>query len=223
MEGTIGAGGLKTDVSADFGDILEASDSICAFSGRLEVGTGAVGGFIEGMYSKLGVDDVSGPAGFADVDIVTEMFLLDFGLSYRLGTWEPSGAAAENAHDLTLDLYAGARYTHLELTMEPATAAKRSDSKNWFDPIVGAKVVLPISEGWHAALNGDIGGFGVNSDFTWSTTCVLGYDFSMFGSPATAYLGYRALGQDYSDQGGGDRFIWDIVQHGPIVGLTLRF
>jgi hypothetical protein len=223
MDGTLGVRDVKTDVNASFGDILEASDSIFAFSGRLEVGAGAIGGFFDGVYSRVGVDDVAGPVGLGDINVTNEIVLIDFGMTYRVGTWEPKGGAAKNAHDLTLDLYAGARYTNIDLELDPALVAKRSESESWFDPIVGAKLVLPISEGWHLALNGDIGGFGVSSDFTWSTTGVFGYDFHMFGAPTTVYAGYRAIGQDYTDENGADRFIWDMVQHGPIVGLTLRF
>ena len=91
LEGEVGARGLTVDVSADFGDILDASDSILAFSGRLEIAKGRWGGFIDGMYMNLGVDDVTGPLGFADIDVTFEMILIDFGATYRIGEWAPSG------------------------------------------------------------------------------------------------------------------------------------
>ncbi len=223
MDGTVGARGRQSDVNASFGDMLEASDSIFAFSGRLEVGTGAWTGFVDGMYSNLGVDNQSGPGGVADIDVTFQSALVDFGLMYRLGEWKPDGEAAKNDHNITLDLYAGARFTNLDLELSPAVLPKVSQTVSWFDPIVGAKAVLPISESWSAAINGDIGGFGAASDFTWSVTGVLRYDFNIGSTRASAFAGYRAIGQDYSDGSGNRAFTWDVVQHGPIIGLSFRF
>ena len=141
---------------------------------------------------------------------------------YRVGEWTPSGGAANNSRDTTLDLYAGVRYTYLDLEIDPALEPSRSGSEDWLDPIIGAKVVHPFSEKWHMQANADIGGFGVESDFTWSTTAVTGVDFSLFKHPATAYFGYRAIGWDFSDGTGSDEFIWDVVMHGPIVGFSLK-
>ena len=223
VDGTVGARGLTTDVSANFGDILDASDSLIAFAGRLEIAKDRWGGFIDGIYMNLGVDDVSGPLGFADIDITYEMILIDFGATYRIGEWTPNGEAARNARDTTLDLYAGGRYMQLDLELDPAHLAARSRSRDWLDPIVGAKLVFPINEKWHIAANGDVGGFGVESDITWSATGVLGYEFSLFDHPATAYFGYRAIAHDFTEGSGSERFTWDVVQHGPILGFSLLF
>jgi hypothetical protein len=35
----------------------------------------------------------------------------------------------------------------------------------------------------------------------------------------SANVGYRALGVDYEDVG----FVYDIIQHGPIAGVVIRF
>ena len=223
VEGDVGVRGVTADVSADFGDIIDASDSVVAFSGHLEVGYGPFAGFVDGLYADLGADDQSGPAGMAQVDVEFQQTIVDFGLMYRLGTWEPSGDAALNRHDTTLDLYAGARYNGLEIEVRPANLPDRSSDKDWFDPIIGAKAVLPIARDWHVRLNGDVGGFGVASDLTWSATAVIGYDFLVFNHPATVLGGYRAIGWDYSDGSGTSEFTWDIIQHGPILGFSLGF
>ena len=222
-EGKVGARGVTTDVSADFGDILDASDSIFALSGRLEIGKDPWGVFIDGMFAKLGIDDVPGPPSFGSTDITYEMTLIDFGATYRIGEWTPSGDAQNNSRDITLDLYAGGRFTKLDLEVDPTLAATQSRDKDWLDPIVGAKLVLPIAKKWHIAANGDIGGFGVESDFTWSATSVLGADFSLFDHPATVFFGYRAIGWDFTEGSGSNRFTWDVVMHGPILGFSLLF
>ena len=223
MDGDVGVGDRTADVSADFGDILDASDSIFAYSGRLEVAKGRWGGFIDGTYAKLGVDDQSGPLGRSEIDITNELAVVDFGLMYRLGQWSPFRAAERNRHDITLDLYAGGRYSHVELEVDPARFESRSRSQDWVDPIVGAKLVLPLSQRWRLVTGGDVGGFSVESDFTWSATAVFGYDFQLFGHRATAFAGYRAIGQDFTDGSGDDEFTWDMILHGPLIGLDFKF
>ncbi len=223
VEGDVGARGLTTHLDASFTDVLEASDSIFAFSGRLEIAKGRWGIFIDGMYANIGVDEVSGPLGFADIDITTEIFVIDFGATYRLGEWRPNGEAAGNSRDITLDLYAGGRYNRLELELDPARLPARSRDINWLDPIVGGKLILPINEKWHISTNSDIGGFGVESDFTWSVTAVIGYDFLLFDNPASVFFGYRAIGTDFTEGSGSDQITWDVVYHGPILGFSLLF
>lgn len=72
IEGDVSVRALTADISADFGDILDASDSILAFSGRLEVGKGRWGLFVDGLYSDLGADDQSGPVGLQEIDATFE-------------------------------------------------------------------------------------------------------------------------------------------------------
>ena len=223
LEGDIGVGGLTTHVDASFTDVLEASDSFFAFSGRLEIAKGHWGGFIDALYANIGVDDVSGPLGFADIDITQEVYLIDFGATYRIGEWTPSGEAAGNSRDITLDLYAGGRYNRLDIELDPARLALRSRSIDWVDPIVGGKLILPINEKWHISTNSDIGGFGVASDFTWSVTAVIGKDFLLFDHPASVFFGYRAIGSDFTEGSGHNQFTWDVVYHGPILGFSLLF
>ncbi|UCD74786.1 MAG: hypothetical protein JSV91_13480 [Phycisphaerales bacterium] len=223
VDGDIGARDLTTNVSADFGDILDASDSLFAFSGRLEIARNRWGGFIDGTYANIGVDDVSGPVGFTAIDVTVEAVVIDFGATYRIGEWTPSGEAARNARDTTLDLYAGGRYNNLDLELDPTRLAARSRDIDWFDPIVGGKLVLPINEKWHIRANGDIGGFGVESDFTWSMTAVMGYDFLLFDRNASVFFGYRAIGSDFTEGGGSEQFTWNVVYHGPILGFSLFF
>jgi len=221
--GDAGVRGRVSDVDASFSDILDASDSLGAFSARLEFGKGAWGGFVDGWFTKIGADDQSGKAGLADVDVTFKETILSFGVMYRVGEWQPGGSAAENRRNTTLDLYAGGRYTSIDIELDPANLPSESGDQSWIDPIVGAQLVLPFAERWHFRAIGDVGGFGVGSDFTWSATGVFGYDFHLFTLPATVYAGYRGVGWDYSDGSGSDEFTWDIVQHGPIIGFSLKF
>jgi hypothetical protein len=72
-------------------------------------------------------------------------------------------------------------------------------------------------------VTGDIGGFGVGSDFAWDAFGVIGYRFSLFGQENSGVIaGYRALSQDYTDGSGRDKFQWDVTLHGPILGLFVQ-
>ena len=72
---------------------------------------------------------------------------------------------------------------------------------------------------------GDVGGFGVGSDFTWGAMGTIGYNFRLFSEKnnARAAVGYRAIYQDYTDGSGDDKFKWDVTYHGPILGLVIEF
>jgi hypothetical protein len=221
VHGDVGVAGRTVEVDAGFADIVEAADSILAFSGRLEVGYGPVAGFIDGYYADLGADDVTNPLGL-DVDATFKQGIIDFGGMYRLVDREPVSAAPGSRH-LTLDAYAGGRYSSLELELDVATVGSRSRRETWVDPIVGAKLVLPVAERWHLSVNGDIGGFGVESNLTWSATGVIGYGFELLGAAATLYAGYRAIGWDFDTGSGLSEFVWDVTEHGPLLGFGVRF
>jgi hypothetical protein len=220
MSGEVRNGPITADVDASFSDILEASDSLFSIAGRLEIGKGNWTGFIDGMYSDIGAEDQTGPVGLPSVDVTNEILLLDFGLMYRV--FDQSATNGGGRHN-TIDVYAGGRYQHFSLELDPALAATRSQSKGWIDPIFGARAVIQLNERFDFMLMGDIGGFGVGSDLTWTLRAGLGYHFVMFDIPTTAYLGYAALGTDYTEGSGLSRFEWDVVMHGPVLGLTFSF
>ena len=89
-------------------------------------------------------------------------------------------------------------------------------SKTWVDPIVGARFQTAIAGPVFARLGGDIGGFGVSSDFTWQVYGVLGVNVARNFSIG---FGYRALGTDYSSGG----FKYDVTSYGPTIGSEFRF
>jgi hypothetical protein len=223
IEGTVGIGPLRVNTDASFGDVLDASDSLMAFSGRLEAGKGPFTGYVDGLYANIGVDDLSGPAGISSIDVTQELGIIDFGLMYRVYEGDLMGEKQPHGLQSSIDVYGGARYTTLTLELEPALLNKRSGSKDWIDPIVGVKLIQPISDRLDFETWGDIGGFGVSSDFTWSATAVLAYDTRIFDMSATLYGGYRAIGWDYTEGSGPRAFEWDVVLHGPTLGMTIRF
>ncbi|MCY1245534.1 hypothetical protein D9M72_586920 [compost metagenome] len=54
------------------------------------------------------------------------------------------------------------------------------------------------------------------ADLDWDVAAAVGYQIN---DRFSAVAGYRALGVDYEDDG----FVFDAVQHGPILGMVMHF
>jgi hypothetical protein len=210
LEGDAAIGDRSADISASFADILDASDMLVAVAGRFEAGYDRFGIFADGFWADISADDQGGPVGFSSVDVSSEIGLLDFGLMYRV----LDGGVAADAHPAAMGL---------TLALQPAFQESRSRHEGWVDPIVGAKLVVPFGDRWHAAVNGDVGGFGVASDLTWSATALVGFDFTIGALPASIVAGYRAVAWDFEDGDGDDLLEWNATLHGPMLGLSIRF
>ena len=79
---------------------------------------------------------------------------------------------------------------------------------------------LDFADKWKLAGRGDIGGFGVGSDFAWQGLAAVNWQPFKYVS---FIGGYRALYQDYEEGSGLDYFRYDVTIHGPVVGLNFRW
>ena len=106
-----------------------------------------------------------------------------------------------------VDFLFGLRYTSQETNIDPTPL---SISKNWTDPIVGARWLWNFTARWSLRVRGDLGGFGVGSDFTWQALALVEWQpfkhFSFAG-------GYRALYQDFEDGSGPALFRYKATLH----------
>ncbi|MDW6024187.1 hypothetical protein SAZ10_20775 [Mesorhizobium sp. BAC0120] len=81
-----------------------------------------------------------------------------------------------------------------------------------------------VSERWNLAAERDIGGFGVGSNFSYNVQAYRGYSTYLFNQPTILRAGYRALFNDYeTDDFTGNTFRWNVVQQGPVAGLSMLF
>jgi hypothetical protein len=145
----------------------------------------------------------------------------------RQGTFEAllirqSGNEASN-----LEYFAGFRWwdNDVDVIIDPAVLPGSVTSKtdaSWIDLVVGARWTHDINEKWQAQVKADVGGFGVESDFTSSLALSAAYRFS---DRYSLDLQYKALWVDYEDGKSGQpgHFKYDTVTHGPIVGLKIEF
>jgi len=162
---------------------------------------------------------------------------VEAGAMYELTQWRSRHSAG--APDTVLEILAGGRYWHQDLDVDlnlagtlnlnglvvsRNTAIARSGSVQWIDPFIGARLRWQPAQGEEVALRGDVGGFGAGSQFSWQALATYNWRLCQQGwLTLDGYLGYRALAVDYEDGAGINRYVFDAVQHGPLVGVRGRF
>jgi len=222
IEGDVGVKGITTHVSVPFSDILKNLD----YGGEVHVEAwkDRWGIFLDATYLKLSVDDdgVSRLLGPVSVDVDMGEWLVEFGGLYRLGKWS---LGKDERRSLSLEALGGGRYWDLNVKVDAVApllglGTDVDKSKNWIDPFIGARLRADLTEKLSLAVRGDIGGFGVGSQFTWNASAIFGYHFS---PTISAWLGYRALGVDYETGSYHRKFTFDVIMYGPIVGLGIQF
>jgi hypothetical protein len=100
------------------------------------------------------------------------------------------------------------------------TNRSRSTTETWVDPFIVARIKSDPAKKFIYQLRGDIGGFGVGSDFAWQIQAYAGYRFSKLFQ-VTA--GYRILGMDYEKGSGENRFKYDMDIFGAVVRFGFNF
>ena len=223
LDGDMTVKGNTVAVDVNIIDIIKESDSIFALEGYFEARKGRWGGFIDGTYADLSMGGNVGPLS-TDVDFT--YWLVDFAAFYRVGTWSLGGASDGSGQDLSLEVLAGGRYTAMDVELDistPGPSTVVDKRQDWVDPIVGGRVFLDLTDDLSLVFRGDIGGFGVGSDFTWNVAGLLFYDFDLFGRDASVVAGYRVLDQDFEDGSGANKFAYDMTTHGPVLGMVIRF
>ncbi len=123
--------------------------------------------------------------------------------------------------NLQLSATAGFRYQHLSADFSVGPNALPisvgdSGTVQWIDPTVGLYAHYDFNDRWFVNALGDVGGFGVGSNFTWQAFGALGYNWSKTISTS---IGYRAIYEDY--QSGG--FVYDTTQQGVFAGVGIHF
>ncbi len=219
LQGNVTTGGGRTiPVDASFGDILDATDSLIGLAGYFDARKGKWGIFTDVTFIKMGVDGLVQEDGL--IDLTTRLSLVEVGGLYRLAD---SGAASDK--ESSVDFVYGLRSTAIELStdLKPIDGVTEGrelfkNKQNWLDPFFGVRGEAALAKRISLVGSGDIGGFGVGSDFTWKAFGGVNIRVAeWFGILA----GYRALGQDYKNSD--DDFAWDMTMHGPIVGFGFTF
>ncbi|MDH3596004.1 MAG: hypothetical protein OEM93_14275 [Rhodospirillales bacterium] len=223
VEGDATFRGQEGELDLSFGDIWDELDGFLMVEG--EVRKGRLGAFANLVYGTI---SPSFDTVLSSIDTDITYSSVGFGGYYRLGPYDLSSAVESDGPLLIVDLYAGARYTHLDVDVDldlgPGPSRSLAGDEGWIDPIVGLRTMWQLTPRWSITAYGDVGGFGVGSDFSWLANALVGYRFDLFGEKDSKFLvGYRALYQDYSSGSGGNKFAWDVTIHGPLVALAVEF
>jgi hypothetical protein len=171
------------------------------------------GGMLNYAFMDLG-KDFSGPLGYTSVNTDIFQGILEGFATYRV---EYQGG--------TVDLYGGVRWWDIGIDVDantPLGSASYSRDEDWVDPVIGARWMPRLNESFRLLVQGDVGGFGAASDFTWCAQAGVIWDASATTSVA---LLYKALGVDYQTGTRGTKsfFEYDTITQGPLLGLVLRF
>jgi hypothetical protein len=252
VNGNATARGRTVDINASFADIVDESDSIMALMGFFEARRGPFSLFTDVVWQDLGFEAHRSGSGnpfpnFPNVNLAVkakaqlgyQSTVVQSGASYQIARWRGRDGAYT-----ALDLMGSARYWHEELDVSlnvtgtltadiqklglvlqrsKSLAVAHSGALEWVDPVVGARLRHQMASGAELTLIGDVGGFGAGSDFSWQAVATYGFDVNCFGTPWRTVVGYRALAVDYSENGRFGKNGLDLIQHGPVMGISLRW
>jgi len=156
------------------------------------------------IYMKLGQDVVPGHV-VTGGDVTMKQTAWEIAGLKRITPWLDGGLGGR-----LVSLYTG---LNIETTRE---TREGSASKTWVDPIIIVRSQGAIKDKWLLQFRGDIGGFGVGSDFSWQIQANVGYRFSKLFQTT---IGYRYIGIDYDKGDGIERFVYDVDTYGMVLRL----
>ena len=212
MDGSIGLGELPdVDIHADAGEIFsnlqfgamlyfEANNDRWAFTTDI-------------IYMDLR-QDVEGKKGIIAGEAGAKQFVVELAGLKKWTPWLEGGIGLrvvnlKSSLDLTVD------------ASVPGGGGSRSKdiSETWLDPVIIGRAKFPAKK-WIFQFRGDLGGFGIGSDFTWQAQADVGYRFSKLFQLG---LSYRYIGMDYESGSGNDRFLYDVNTFGPTLKFGFHF
>jgi len=211
ISGNVAAFGAPTaNIDVSPVDVLEDLDM--AFMGVGVAQHGRWGLFMDIVYSDVSTDSKNTPGPlFGSASVTAETFFVTPMLEYQ---------AIDNGWS---ELYpmAGVRVwyskTELSLTSGLLNGRTFSDDATWVDPTIGLRGRIKLDRNIWLTGWGIVGGFDVDHDqFMWDVFGGVTYGFNDW---ASAVVGYRATGTDYSDGG----YVYDITMQGPVIGAVFRF
>lgn len=206
MDGATTLGTVTADVDVSFGDILDNLET--GFMGLYRASRERWSVTVDGVYMGLGGHG-RGPAGFVKADVDVDQTALEIDVGYEVLE--------------RLSVFGGLRYNDLSIDVDtsgPLGEQSRDQSQSWVDPVIGAHYSIPLADQWSVLLRGDIGGFGVGSDFAWQAIATVRWQAS---ERVGVLAAYRYMDMDYEDGGGSNYFNYDMAISGPAVGVVFTF
>ncbi len=116
----------------------------------------------------------------------------------------------------TLRFLAGVRVYSLTQTIVVNDQDTPLASTTVVDPVLGAYGTWPLADRWDFELRGDIGGFGISSEFTYQLMALFHWDIN---DSLAIPFGYRILSHQIKQ----DSIRMDTRMSGMMLGLDIRF
>jgi hypothetical protein len=225
--GTSTIAGGEVDLDFDLADALDLLNF--AIAGRSEAWKGDFGIILDASYVDLGMGGdigLPGPGGgTASIDVKIKQGWVTLLGAYRVA----NGAYDDTGRRYSFDLQAGARYNRLKQKIDasidigpaPGIQTDLGGTETWWEPVVGARGTIELSDRWTAALMADIGGFGVGGDdLQWRVLGGVGY---RPWENTSLKFGWQFYGIDFSTNRSDGKFAYDGFQTGPYLALTYQF
>ena len=245
VSGTATVRNQTLDTNASFLDLVQKSDSVLGFMGYTEANKGQVGVYTDLVFTRLGFG--AGQTGYrnpvaglqitasASAALTYQLFIAEVGGVYEIVRW-PGSEGSSTALDgllgvrywnnqlaATFDATATVNFSNLHLERSFGVAVARSDVVQWVDPVIGLRLRHRFTPSQEIFVRGDIGGFGLGSQFAWQAVAAYSYAWQFTGYQIAAVLGFRALGVNYRSGSGVDAVGINEVLYGPIIGASFRF
>jgi hypothetical protein len=203
--------GVEVDV--DMSDILETLElaGMLHFEAHADNGWGVA---LDYGFMDLNADISGTRGGVVDTDV-------------RQGVLETLLMRRTELANGQLDVIGGFRWwdNDLDVTIDAAALPGTTEIKvdeNWLDLVIGLRWTSALNEQWQMQLRGDIGGLGLEADFT--STLAASFRYSLSQS-VDLDLQYKATWVDYESgsRGSPGYFQYDTVTHGPVIGVIFKF
>jgi len=243
LNGSTTVRGRTVDINASIDQVLDRKIPAQLFGmmGAFEASNGRFMVMGDLAYMKLGADGggarsvapQAGGAIAAKASVQFQMVIAEAALGYELLR------VASGDSETAPDIYGGGRFwwQNIEaslgltaglnmdgLVIGRGRALARSGDVTWVDPMIGLRLRHRFSPTIDVALRGDVGGFGAGSKFSWQAMGYVNWEFARTERTVwSAMIGYRALYADYQKGSGHRLYQYDMLTHGPILGVTARF
>ncbi len=100
------------------------------------------------------------------------------------------------------------------------TNRNKEMTETWYDPMLIARIKRSEIKKFIYQFRGEIGGFGIGSDFAWQIQADAGYRFSKLFQVTG---GYRIISLDYKTGSDDSRFLYDMDIFGPVIRFGFNF
>ena len=207
--GEADVGPYSTEIDVDASEVFDHLEFGAMGSYHRDSGKWSVQA--DGLFASL-AGEQTGAAGLQRTTLDLDQLMFEVDAGYELN---------EN-----FELVLGARYWDFDtrITLHgqgpTGTVASSESNRNWVDPLIGVRVAAPIGDQWTFVARGDVGGFGVGSDFAWHVTAFFNWHF---GESFSMLVGYRYFEFDFEDRGDADQLALDMQESGPGIGVAWTF